>query len=135
MAWNDGITEELSSFLDGVKRAGAKARKIGEQVIDEEVKTFSLAVEPKIPENTGGLKRSFTVQRDTSRGFGWYGYSVTFVGNAPNGEPYEKIANIENYGTPYRAGSFFITKAIKGLRGMDARIEARIEAEMEKSIR
>lgn len=132
MAWNDGITEELSEFLNGIKAIGPRARKAAEEVIDSEVDTFSQAVEPRIPKDTGGLERSFTVRKDTSRR-NWYGYSVLFEGNAPNGEPYEKIANIANYGTPYRAGSFFITKAIKRLRGMDSRIEARIEAEIANS--
>lgn len=129
MAWNDGITEELSEFLNGISAVGPLARKAAEQVIDTEVKSFTEAVEPRIPEDTGGLKRSYKVTKDTSRR-NWYGYSILFDGYAPNGEPYEKIANIANYGTPYRAGSFFITKAIKRLRGMDDRIEARIAAEI-----
>lgn len=130
MAWNDGITQELSEFLNGIRAVGPQARKAAEQVIDTEVQSFSDNVEPRIPERTGGLKRSYKVMKDTSRR-NWYGYSILFDGNAPNGEPYEKIANIANYGTPYRAGSFFITKAIKRLRGMDSRIEARIAVEIE----
>lgn len=134
MAWNDGISEEISSFLDGIADVGAHARQIGEQVIDEEVKNFSERVEPRIPIKTGGLKRSYTVKRDESKGKSYYGYSVTFEGNAPNGEPYEKIANIQNYGTPRHAGSFFITNAVRRLKGMTDRINARIEAEIDKKL-
>lgn len=133
MAWNDGITEEMSEFLNSVSSAASKARKIGEQVIDTEVQQFSGNVEPRIPVDTGGLKASYTVEKDTSRK-NWYGYNVEFKGNAPNGEPYQKIANILNYGTPHIAGTFFITNAVKRLKGLTDRINARIEAELDGSV-
>lgn len=131
MAWNDGITQELSEFLEEVSVAAGRTRSVAEKVIDEEVKAYSERVTPQIPVSTGGLKASFTVKKDTSKGSKWYGYDASFEGNAPNGEPYEKIANIQNYGTPTRAGTFFITKAIKKLKGLSGRIEARIAAELE----
>lgn len=134
MAWNDGITEEMSELLQGVAEVSQNAREIAEGVIDEEVKLFSERVERKIPVDTGGLKRAFTVKKDTGRGKNWYGYSATFEGNAPNGEPYQKIANIRNHGTPRKAGTFFITNAVKKLKGMTNRINARIDAELEKKI-
>ena len=132
MSWNDGITKEMSEYLDGLSDVGTKARKVGEQVIDEEVREFSNRVVPKIPVKTGGLKAAYKETKITDNGKNWYGYEVGFEGNAPNGESYEKIANIQNYGTPRRAGSFFITNAVKKLKGMSDRIEARIEAEISK---
>lgn len=132
MAWNDGISKELSEHFDRISATCEKARKIAEQVIDEEVQNFSERVESKIPINTGGLKRSYTVKRDTSKGKNWYGYSVSFEGNAPNGEPYEKIANILNYGTRHHAGVLFISHAVKRLKGMNNRINARIDIELDK---
>lgn len=133
MAWNDGITKEMSEFLNAVASSASRARQIGEEVIDTEVKEFSGKVEPRIPIDTGGLQASYSVEKDTSDK-NWYGYNVEFKGNAPNGEPYQKIANILNYGTPHRAGTFFITNAIKRLKGMTDRINARIEAELDSSV-
>ena len=130
MAWNDGITEEMSEYLSEIAQASSRARAVGESVIDEEVRNFSARVEPKIPVASGGLHRSFTVEKDTSDSK-WYGYNVEFKGEAPNGEPYQKIANILNYGTPRMAGSFFITNAVRRLKGMTDRINARIEAELD----
>lgn len=130
MAWNDGITQEMADFLDGVSRAASGVRKIAEGVIDGEVQSFSERVTARVPVATGGLRNSFKVERDTSRGRNWYGYDASFEGNAPNGEPYEKIANILNYGTPHMAGTQFVSNAVRKLKGMDDRIEARIETEL-----
>ena len=130
MAWNDGITEEMAGFLEDVSRAANGARKIAEGVIDSEAQSFSERVTERVPVATGGLRDSFKVERDTSRGRNWYGYDASFEGNAPNGQPYQKIANVLNYGTPHMAGTLFISNAVRKLKGMDDRIEARIEAEL-----
>lgn len=132
MAWNDGISKLMSEAIDEVKDLGEQAVTVAKEVIDTEAKGFNNGVKNKIPVNTGGLKESFKFGRKTDKGDSWYGYEAEFEGNAPNGEPYEKIANILNYGTPTIAGSHFITKEVKKLKGMDNRIEARIEVEITK---
>lgn len=137
MSWNDGITEELSEFLQGLSDLDACTKLAFESVIDEEAEKFKQQVQNSTPVKTGGLKASFKVERGFDRKH-WYGYNAEFEGNAPNGEPYQKIANVLNYGKPADehsgaiAGSHFITKAVSRLKGMDERIEARIVAELAK---
>lgn len=132
MTWNDGISKMMGDFLDSIGDLGTVARKTAEGVIDTEAEGFRKQVEPRIPVDTGGLKESFTLEKCNDSGKDWYGYRAGFDGNTPRGEPYEKIANIQNYGNSRVAGAHFVTKAIKKLKGMDDRIEARIEAEVSK---
>lgn len=132
MTWNDGISKMMGDFLDSIGDLGVVARKTAEGVIDTEAEGFRKQVEPRIPVDTGGLKESFTLEKCNDSGKDWYGYRAGFDGNTPRGEPYEKIANIQNYGNSRVAGTHFVTKAIKKLKGMDDRIEARIEAEVSK---
>lgn len=132
MAWNDGLSKMMGDFLDSLGDLGTVARETAEGVIDTEAEGFRKNVEPRIPVDTGGLKNSFTFEKQTDAGSDWYGYRAGFDGNTPRGEPYEKIANIQNYGNAHLAGTHFVTKAIKKLKGMDGRIEARIEAELSK---
>lgn len=132
MAWNDGITSELSEFIESLGDLGDIAKDAAKSVIDTEVEKFSTNVESKIPVKTGGLKSSFNVSKVTDGGSSFYGYDAAFEGNAPNGEPYQKIANVINYGKENQAGTQFVSKAIRKLKGMDERIEARIETEISK---
>ena len=145
MAWNDGITKQMSEFLNDLNTLGDLAVQVGHQVIDEEVAAFAQRVTEATPVDKGDLKRSFKVQR-LLKGSKWYGYSASFEGENKEGEPYEKIANILNYGREAGdfsangrsgkygaiAGTFFVTKAIKRLKGLSWRIEARIEGEIAK---
>lgn len=137
MAWNDGITKQLSDFLQTYSDIDAVTKQAFESVIDEEAGKFERQIQGSVPVKTGGLKASFKVERNIDRR-NWYGYNAEFEGNAPNGEPYQKIANILNYGRPADdnagaiAGTFFVTKTIRKLKGMDDRIKARIEAELIK---
>lgn len=137
MSWNDGISKELSEFLTGTLEIGEATEQAFKSVIDGEVQTYENSIQAGVPIRTGGLKASFTVSKAQGRR-NWYGYSAEFEGNAPNGEPYQKIANILNYGKPADdhsgaiAGTHFISKAIRKLKGMDDRIEARISAEIAK---
>ncbi len=137
MSWNDGISKELSEFLTGTLEIGEATEQAFKSVIDDEVQTYENRIQAGVPIRTGSLKASFTVNKAQGRR-SWYGYSAEFEGNAPNGEPYQKIANILNYGKPADdhsgaiAGTHFISKAIRGLKGMDDRIEARISAEIAK---
>lgn len=137
MAWNDGITKQLSEFLQTYTDLDAVTKQAFESVIDEESAKFEQRIQSSVPVKTGKLKASFKIERKVDRR-NWYGYNAEFEGNAPNGEPYQKIANILNYGRPADenagavAGTFFVTKAIRKLRGMDDRIKAKIEAELIK---
>ncbi len=136
MAWNDGISEAISQELQKATDLNVVTKDAFMSVIDEEVKAYERGIKDNTPERTGGLKRSFKITNMYSSK--WYGYSAEFEGNAPNGEPYQKIANILNYGKPADdhsgaiAGTHFISKAIRKLKGMDDRIEARIAAEIAK---
>ncbi len=132
MSWNDGISAELSEYLENVGQGINRCRKVAEEVIDSEVEQFCDRVSSKIPVDTGGLAKSFTKTKDSSNP-SWYGYVVEFKGNAPNGEPYQKIANILNYGSYTRSGLFFIDNATRRLKGMTDRINARIDAELSKA--
>lgn len=135
--WNDGISKELSDFFKGVDGLDEQAMGAFRGAIDDEVKSYDNRIQSSVPVRTGGLRSSFKVEKETSRR-NWYGYRAEFEGEAPNGEPYQKIANVLNYGKPADdnggaiAGTFFVTKAIRKLQGMDERIEARIEAELIK---
>ena len=136
MAWNDGISELINEELTKLEGLGDIAISASRSVIDEEADRFQKNIVSDTPTRTGGLARSFTVQKKDIGG--WYGYTAEFEGNAPNGTPYQKIANILNYGkSPTEksgaiSGTFFITRAIRKLKGMDDRIEARIAAEIAK---
>lgn len=135
MAWNDGTTEQIYEYLDNLKDLGDVALNAAHAVIDTEIAQFKKRVVSKTPVGpTGGLKASLNFSRITDRGSSYYGQEAIFEGNAPNGEPYEKIANVLNYGTKDGriTGTQFVSNAIRYLKGMDERIEARIEAELSK---
>ena len=128
MAWNDGATKELNEYLETLSSGGKV--DIGQtyinslkKEIDRAIGEFSDFVSPEIPVETGGLKKSFKITKITTKR-NWYGYRAEFEGNAPNGQPYEKIANVLNYGSPGKmAGKFFITRAVRRLKGLDDKIE------------
>jgi hypothetical protein len=73
------------------------------------------------PENTGGLKAAL-VKADAKRG-SRYGYRLEYEGNAPDGTPYAKIANILNSGSSTVKPRRFITKAVRKLKGLDDRAQ------------
>jgi len=62
----------------------------------------------------------------------WYGYLVSFAGEDKDGTPYEKIANILNYGTSTIKPLRFIDKAIRNLKGLDERAMVRYEGKIKK---
>lgn len=78
------------------------------------------------PKRTGGLVRSLQSIQITARK-NYYGYEITFDGFDKDGTPYQKIANILNYGTSKTQGTRFVNKAVRKLKGMDDRIAARAE--------
>ena len=130
MAWNDGISKELSEAFHELGKCGDIAIEATKEVIDEEAQKFEENIKKNTPVQTGGLRDS--LERGKIKSSNYYGYEVNFEGNAPNGQPYQKIANIINYGSASgdKAGTMFISKAVKKLKGMDKRIEARIESKI-----
>lgn len=128
--WNDGISKLMNDYLAELSDGGKI--DLGQTYIDAVKKEIDVAiddyanfVEPKIPVDTGGLKASFKIEKVTNKR-NWYGYRAEFKGNAPNGEPYQKIANILNYGRAGKtAPTYFITRAIRRLKKVDANIEKR----------
>lgn len=111
-------------YLDAVK-----------QTIDEEKDAYVEALKRDAPGRTGGLVNSITVTKtDTETA---YGYDIEFAGEAPNGEPYEKIAKIQNFGSPetHIKPTFFISKAQAKLKNLDKRILKRALDELDRKRR
>jgi uncharacterized protein YoaH (UPF0181 family) len=52
---------------------------------------------------------------------------LEYEGNAPDGTPYAKIANVLNGGTSTVKPRRFVTKAIRKLKGLDDRAAKRFE--------
>ena len=139
MSWNDGISKEMSDMLEAtLSGLEEETKQAAREVIDEETKRFQTYVLTHVPRNTGGLAASFMVYRVNDGKPNWYGYKTAFEGNAPNGVPYEKIANTLNFGRPAGDGygaiasTEFVSNAVRRLKGMDDRIEARIAAKLAK---
>lgn len=130
------ITQDFQKLFNQIDRAGELAIEATKEVVDEYATRFYEGLKADTPVKTGGLKESLEITKDNR--IGWHGYNVEYVGNAPNGEPYQKIANILNYGAAAEegrggiAGQHFLQKNIRKLKGMDARIEARFESKINK---
>lgn len=141
MAWNDGITKELSDFINEISKSGDVAIETFKDTIDTAVKSYSNNLSNSVAAihtgGTGGLKNSLTTEPVTDRGSQFYGSRVHFKGENRQGVPYEKIANVLNYGRAAGvsssgrryggiAGSFFISKEVKKLKGLSKRIDDNI---------
>ena len=140
MAWNDGVSKEMSDMFGAViKGLDEETKQAAREVIDEEAQSFYARVKAATPQKTGGLAASFKLTK-INRGENWYGYSAEFEGTAPNGTPYQKIANVLEYGRPASAedphsavaGRHFVRVAVQKLKGMDARIAARLASILAK---
>ena len=99
--------------------------------VDIEAEIVRAELARNVPRRTGGLARSLIKAKCTVRK-NWYGYRIEFEGDDPKGVPYQKIANILNYGTSNFKGTRFMTKAIRKLRGMDDRIFERFENKIDE---
>ena len=99
--------------------------------IDIETEGVENSLIDNTPEKTGGLKSSLRKIKIES-GNNRYGYRLEYEGNAPDGTPYAKIANILNHGTSTIKAKRFITKAVRKLRGLDDRTAKRFEKNVEK---
>lgn len=132
MAWNDGVSKELEEYFNNIGTFGDKAIEAVKEQIDIEVNKLILQLESTTPRGaTLGLLNSLRNSKITAKR-NWYGYSVEFVGQDRKGVPYQKIANILNYGTSFIKGTRFITKAIHNLKNMDERIYERFQTKIKK---
>lgn len=126
-SWNDGVSKQLAEYFEQIAEFGDYAIEALQEQIDIEVENLMKQLESSTPRGqTLGLLNSLRKSRIVAKK-NWYGYAVEFVGKNPKGVPYQKIANILNYGTSTIKGTRFITKAIHNLRGMDDRIYSRFK--------
>lgn len=131
-SWNDGVSKQLSEYFEEISDFGDKAIEAIQEQIDIEVEKLVKVLEETTPRGaTLGLLNSIRQSKITAR-HNWYGYSVEFQGQNRKGVPYQKIANILNYGTSTIKGTRFINKAIHNLKGMDARIYERFQSKINK---
>ena len=122
----------LEEYFNNIGTFGEKAIEAVKEQIDIEVNKLILQLESTTPRGaTLGLLNSLRNSKITAKR-NWYGYSVEFVGQDRKGTPYQKIANILNYGTSFIKGTRFITKAIHNLKNMDERIYERFQIKIRK---
>ena len=132
MSWNDGINKEMSEYFNSLTEKTEQAVEAIKEQIDIEAEEFRKQLEQTAPKGaTLGLLNSLRKTKLVFRRK-WYGYSVEFEGYNKKGEPYQKIANILNYGTSTIQGTRFISRAIRKLKGMDERIENRFKTKLNK---
>lgn len=126
-SWNDGVSKQLAEYFEQIAEFGDYAIEALQEQIDIEVDNLMKQLESSTPRGqTLGLLNSLRKSKIVAKK-NWYGYSVEFVGQDRKGVPYQKIANILNYGTSTIKGTRFITKAIHNLRGVDDRIYNRFK--------
>lgn len=134
--WNDGISKELQEMFDELSLSVEGAVDIAKSVIDTEISTYSSTLLRGTPVATGELKGSHSTTKidSVNQHGGYYGSIIIFEGAYTSGQPHEKVANVLNYGK--KDGSIlptkFVSNSIHKLKGMDERINARIEAELSK---
>ena len=132
MSCNDGINKEMSEYFNSLTEKTEQAVEAIKEQIDIEAEEFRKQLEQTAPKGaTLGLLNSLRKTKLVVRRK-WYGYSVEFEGYNKKGEPYQKIANILNYGTSTIQGTRFISRAIRKLKGMDERIENRFKTKLNK---
>lgn len=132
MSWNDGISKQLEEYFNELGTFGDKAIEAVQEQIDIEIEKLVKQLQETTPKGkTLGLLSSLRNTKITARR-NWYGYSVEFEGQDRKGTPYQKIANILNYGTSFIKGTRFLTKAIHNLKDMDSRIYERFQNKINK---
>ena len=131
-SWNDGVSKQLTEYFEELGNYGDYAIEAIKEQIDTEVEKLVNQLEQTTPRGaTLGLLNSLRQSKIVAKQ-NWYGYSVEFVGENRKGVPYQKIANILNYGTSTIKGTRFINKAIHNLRDMDARIYERFQRKLKE---
>lgn len=106
------------------KVADAAILSIKEQ-IDLESEIFVSDLKKNTPKNSQELINSITVKK-IDDGID-YGYDIEYVGEHSSGVNNEALANILNYGSSKTPGTYFRSKAISKLKGIDKRITLRYE--------
>lgn len=120
---SDGITKQLQDYFESLGKLGDMAIESIKEQIDIETDGVERELVSNTPENTGGLKSSLKrTQINTAKR---YGYRLEYEGNAPDGTPYAKVANILNSGSSTIKPRRFVTKAVKKLKGLDDRTAIR----------
>lgn len=122
--YNDGLTESLGEYFKDIGKVGEIAIESLKEQIDIETDNVESELRNNTPEATGGLKAS--LKRTKIQGGKRYGYRLEYQGNAPDGTPYAKIANILNSGTSTIKPRRFIKKAVRKLKGLDNRAAKRL---------
>lgn len=131
-SWNDGVSKQLAEYFEEISSLGDYAIEAIQEQIDIEVENLIKVLESTTPRGaTLGLLNSIRHSKITAK-YNWYGYSVEFEGQNRKGVPYQKIANILNYGSSTVKGTRFINKAIHNLKDMDERIYERFQTKMNK---
>ena len=117
------MVKQLAEYFERLEKVGAIAVECLKEQIDIEAESVEQEIRENTPEDTGGLKASFTKTKiqDSNR----YGYRLEYEGNNSKGVPYAKIANILNSGTSTIKPKRFIRKAVKKLKGLDDRAAKR----------
>lgn len=128
--YNDGITEALGAYFGELQTVGDIAVESLKEQIDIEADGVERELIDNTPEATGGLKAS--LKRTKIQGGKRYGYRLEYEGNAPDGTPYAKIANVLNSGTSNMKPRRFITKAVRKLKGLDERAAKRFEEKLKE---
>lgn len=119
------ITKQLSEFFERIDQFSDKAILAVKEQIDIEANAVFDEIKAGTPKKTGGLKNSLIkTSIDTPKR---YGHKIKYEGNAPDGTPYAKIANILNSGSSTIKPKKFISKAIHKLKGLDDRASKRFK--------
>ena len=140
MSWNDGISKEMNDYLNSFYNIGDLALDEFKAVIKDAVNDYFINVQKWTPRKTSELVQSLVVEEIKDQ-YKFYGFNVYFKGENSEGQSYQKIANVLNYGRaagvsstgrayPAIAGRYFISNAIKRLRGLDKRIEIAIDKKL-----
>lgn len=128
--YNDGLAQSLGAYFDDLKTVGDKAVTVITQQIDEETDAVERELQTNTPVKTGGLKAS--LKRTKINANMRYGYRLEYEGDAPDGTPYAKIANVLNSGSSTIKAKRFMTKAVKKLKGLDDRAAKRFEEKLKQ---
>ncbi len=126
--YGDGLTEALGAYFEELQTVGDKAVEAIKEQIDIETDGVERELAENTPEATGGLKAS--LKRTALSGGNRYGYRLEYEGNAPDGTPYAKVANILNAGSSTIKPRRFLTRAVRKLKGMDERAAKRFEEKL-----
>ena len=128
----DGISKQFEDFINNVLgQVGTETKEAIIEEVDNFTEQYVDDLKKTTPKKTGRLIASLKTTKINKRNY--YGNEVEYFGENENGEPYEKIANILNYGTkdgriqPKR----FVNKAIRKLKKLDPAINENFEQRMQ----